>query len=305
MADATPTRRSISLCDLPDALFTRIAEYLACPSQASFAVAMSYEGPSRAVISSFSPCTVLDFGEVERSMAAKLSDDDIHNILTKIDSLNKLKTLKLSGCIGITGSGLVPLTGSGMIDVIDLVVWDGESDTSPSLSGDAVIPIISSIVEVWRNEMQIQPNHSRVVGAAPERYLDLPTSFFSPSRTAMVQDFEDTYCQSVLTDILVKPAPKRNMSSFFLYYNATRGDVKAANPTAPIGEIAQIISRNFKNCPKVERDYWDQKAKEDLERYRKAMSKWHKSKRLKFNRYHTGAVAFRNSWSDEEESKEE
>ncbi|KAL7531628.1 hypothetical protein ACHAXR_009214 [Thalassiosira sp. AJA248-18] len=41
-------------------------------------------------------------------------------------------------------------------------------------------------------------------------------------------------------------APKRNQSSFFLYSNATRNDVKTANPEAKFGEIAQIISRHFK-----------------------------------------------------------
>ena len=62
-------------------------------------------------------------------------------------------------------------------------------------------------------------------------------------------------------------APKRNQSSFFLYSNATRNDVKAANPEAKFGEIAQIISRHFKALPGEERAYWDEKAAEDKERY--------------------------------------
>ena len=67
-------------------------------------------------------------------------------------------------------------------------------------------------------------------------------------------------------------APKRNMSSYFLYSNATRNDVKAANPEAKFGEIAQIISRHFKALPEEERAYWDQKAVEDKERYQTAMA---------------------------------
>mmetsp|Transcript_8463 Transcript_8463/g.13758 ORF Transcript_8463/g.13758 Transcript_8463/m.13758 type:complete len:192 (+) Transcript_8463:168-743(+) len=65
-------------------------------------------------------------------------------------------------------------------------------------------------------------------------------------------------------------APKRNMSSFFLYSNATRNDVKTANPEAKFGEIAQIISRHFKALPEEEREYWNEKAAEDKERYLRA-----------------------------------
>ncbi|KAL7546124.1 hypothetical protein ACHAWF_009464 [Thalassiosira exigua] len=64
-------------------------------------------------------------------------------------------------------------------------------------------------------------------------------------------------------------APKRNQSSFFLYSNATRADVKVANPEAKFGQIAQIISRHFKALPEEERAYWDQKAAEDKVRYQR------------------------------------
>lgn len=67
-------------------------------------------------------------------------------------------------------------------------------------------------------------------------------------------------------------APKRNQSSFFLYSNATRNDVKEANPEAKFGEIAQIISRHFKALPAEERAYWDEKAAQDKERYQREMA---------------------------------
>lgn len=66
-------------------------------------------------------------------------------------------------------------------------------------------------------------------------------------------------------------APKRNQSSFFLYSNATRNDVKVANPEAKFGQIAQIISRHFKALPEEERAYWDEKAAQDKVRYQRAM----------------------------------
>jgi len=67
-------------------------------------------------------------------------------------------------------------------------------------------------------------------------------------------------------------APKRNQSSFFLYSNATRNDVKLANPEAKFGQIAQIISRHFKALPEEEMDYWKEKAAEDKVRYQRAMA---------------------------------
>lgn len=66
-------------------------------------------------------------------------------------------------------------------------------------------------------------------------------------------------------------APKRNQSSFFLYSNATRNDVKTSNPEAKFGEIAQIISRHFKALPEEERAYWDEKAAQDKVRYQREM----------------------------------
>ena len=67
-------------------------------------------------------------------------------------------------------------------------------------------------------------------------------------------------------------APKRNMSSYFLYSKATRNDVKAANPDATFGEIAKIISSQFKALNEEERAHWNSKAEEEKERYRTEMA---------------------------------
>ena len=67
-------------------------------------------------------------------------------------------------------------------------------------------------------------------------------------------------------------APKRNQSAFFLYSNATRNDVKNANPEVSFGGIAKIISVNFKALSASERDYWDKKAAADKERYQREMA---------------------------------
>jgi len=67
-------------------------------------------------------------------------------------------------------------------------------------------------------------------------------------------------------------APKRNQSAFFLYSNATRADIKAAQPDLAFGQIAKVISVNFKALPAEERAYWDEKAAADKERYQAEMA---------------------------------
>jgi len=64
-------------------------------------------------------------------------------------------------------------------------------------------------------------------------------------------------------------APKRAMTAYILYSNATRADVKAQNPEAKFGDLARLISENFKALPADERAYWDGKNAEEKERYAK------------------------------------
>eukprot|EP00591_Stephanopyxis_turris_P004802 CAMPEP_0195506756 /NCGR_PEP_ID=MMETSP0794_2-20130614/325_1 /TAXON_ID=515487 /ORGANISM="Stephanopyxis turris, Strain CCMP 815" /LENGTH=227 /DNA_ID=CAMNT_0040633181 /DNA_START=138 /DNA_END=821 /DNA_ORIENTATION=+ len=65
--------------------------------------------------------------------------------------------------------------------------------------------------------------------------------------------------------------PKRNMSSFFLYSNANRAQFKLQNPDATFGELAKIISENFKAISDKERKKWDKKAAKDKIRYQQEM----------------------------------
>lgn len=62
-------------------------------------------------------------------------------------------------------------------------------------------------------------------------------------------------------------APKRNMSAYFLYSIAARPQVKEENPDASFGDIARLISAQFKALPDRERKIWDDKAAADKERY--------------------------------------
>lgn len=67
-------------------------------------------------------------------------------------------------------------------------------------------------------------------------------------------------------------APKRNMSAYFLYSIDARPKVKEENPDSDFGEIARIISAQFKALPEKERKKWEKKAAEDKERYQREMA---------------------------------
>ena len=101
----------------------------------------------------------LDFGDIDKSLAEKLKDDDINDILTIIDAVNNTKCIKLTGCININGSGLSPLRGSVVLKQLDLsLVGQHErpyklDKKAPSLSEEVVIPILSSVINAGGNSM--------------------------------------------------------------------------------------------------------------------------------------------------------
>jgi len=66
-------------------------------------------------------------------------------------------------------------------------------------------------------------------------------------------------------------APKRNMSAYFLFSVEIRPSVKAENPEAAFGDIARIISAQYKALKPDEREKWDAKAAADKERYQREM----------------------------------
>jgi hypothetical protein len=66
-------------------------------------------------------------------------------------------------------------------------------------------------------------------------------------------------------------APKRNMSAYFLFSVHIRPTVKTENPEAAFGDIARIISAQYKALKPDERQKWDEKAAADKERYQRQM----------------------------------
>ncbi|KAL7523282.1 hypothetical protein ACHAXR_000106, partial [Thalassiosira sp. AJA248-18] len=128
---ASPDSRHI--IDLPDTLLSDVANYLSAPSRALLASAMTAPScswsnltnqkpsvTSKVILSCVDQWEVLNFEDIEKSLASRLTDDDIHGVLACIDAGDHLKTLKLAGCVNIAGRGLEPLRGSVVLEQIDL-----------------------------------------------------------------------------------------------------------------------------------------------------------------------------------------
>jgi hypothetical protein len=103
-----------NIADLPSEPLIHISSYLAAPSQVLLAVAIArYDAES--LNNSISSAIAgycwdsLDFGQIEKELAAKLSDEDISAVLQCIDAVNTVKRLRLTNCVNITGSCLEPL----------------------------------------------------------------------------------------------------------------------------------------------------------------------------------------------------
>lgn len=65
--------------------------------------------------------------------------------------------------------------------------------------------------------------------------------------------------------------PKRAMSSFFCYSQAERPKVKAEHPDASFGDVARILSAQYKALSEKEMKKWVKKAEQDKIRYQEEM----------------------------------
>merc|ERR1712071_738096 len=68
--------------------------------------------------------------------------------------------------------------------------------------------------------------------------------------------------------------PKRNQSSFFIYSNEVRADVKKENPEAKFGDIAKIISVQYKALSDKDKKRLEKLAAKDKERYQREMAEY-------------------------------
>ncbi len=157
---------------LPVGMLKEVATFLQAPSRILFAIAITPPiiGSPYDIIMSRCRRRVgqssvagddwhtLDFGDIEEELAAKLSDDDISEVLLHIDAANKVKRLLLTNCVNITGAGLSPLIGCTSIEQIDLSLVGAHKlpqlDPEPALSCDLVLPILHSIISQENNALK-------------------------------------------------------------------------------------------------------------------------------------------------------
>ena len=151
MDSASCQQRNLS--GLPIGALSHVSSYLSSLPRALFAVALNYyrdADSSSAIVGD--QWDVLDFGNIEKELAVKLTDDDIKGVLLSIDAINNLKILRLTNLLNITSIGLEPLHGSTMIEKIDLsLVGDHESPDlshAPPISCTDVLPILDSIIDM-------------------------------------------------------------------------------------------------------------------------------------------------------------
>ena len=192
---------NISIRCLPDDALAAVAKFLPKPSQALFAVAMTapsltrkkpWKVPklaetNRAILSLNSMdvddgeiWTTLDFVDIEKRLANRLTDDDIGGALVCIDAVNRLKKLKLTGCVNIKGTGLKPLRGSTVLEQMDLSLLKrtdracavNMSKPLPRLSVQCVEAVLNTIIDAKGSSLK------HVV--FPKKFLDPPNMSLDP-----------------------------------------------------------------------------------------------------------------------------
>ncbi len=190
-----PTAKGDELMGFPDTVLASMAQFLTKTERALVAVAMTASskawreskwrkrplGASRMMITAMPLGEIeynhqlmrsyewdfLDFKDIDKSLAKKLSDDDIGGVLVCIDAINTIKVLKLKGCINVVGHGLEPLRGSRVLEQLDLCPVDNEEGVKstrdedrflfhllPSLKEAAVVPILDGILDDVRSALR-------------------------------------------------------------------------------------------------------------------------------------------------------
>lgn len=99
---------------------------------------------------------VLDFVDIPKLLASRLTDEDLGAILKCIDGKNNLKRLNATHC-NISGYGLEPLRGSKVLEKLDLGLtrqFEVPRETWNKLSDEAVCYILEDILTTEGNSFK-------------------------------------------------------------------------------------------------------------------------------------------------------
>lgn len=167
---------TMQLSDLDDGVIVKVASFLPQESSISFAIAMTKkygDAPSdlckaitgASIVGRISHWTYstksswesIEFKDIQVILGRALMDDDIKWILRCTDAVHKTKSLKLTGCLGITGEGLEPLRESTVLKYIDLSLVGDHGNPNiqpePPISAEIVVPILNNILDTVGNSL--------------------------------------------------------------------------------------------------------------------------------------------------------
>lgn len=191
----TAADTGVHINELPIGLMVDVSAYLAKSSRALLAVAFSAPSsswrsndlihlplPITTAIISASQWDTLDFEDIERELANKLTDDDINAVLKSVHAQDVLKRLKLCGCINITGHGLNLLQASVVLEQIDISLAEKNDyqyiEPEPKISEEVVMPILDSIISA---------------DGCSLKHIQFPSMFRRESRVYTVLEFQTRY----------------------------------------------------------------------------------------------------------------
>ncbi|KAL7523397.1 hypothetical protein ACHAXR_000159, partial [Thalassiosira sp. AJA248-18] len=124
----------------------------------------------------------LDFMDIPKSARAKLTDGEIGGVFVCIGAVDNLKSLKLTHCFGVSGTGLRPLCSSVVLERIDLcLVKQHESRGiyagAATIQESVVIPILDGIIDMDGNSLthvqlpkMWRDDHNELLNQFLERY---------------------------------------------------------------------------------------------------------------------------------------
>lgn len=107
-----------------------------------------------------------DYDNIDESLAAKLTDDDIGALLVCIDAKNKLKMMNMKKLPQVVGYGLKPLMGSKL-----LAEFNVSRMYYSSFCKEEVVPVLDSILSTVGNDLEFSSHRTGVHLVVAETYL--------------------------------------------------------------------------------------------------------------------------------------
>lgn len=74
-------------------------------------------------------------------------------------------------------------------------------------------------------------------------------------------------------------APKKNLTSYMLFAQASREEIKNKNPDATFGELGKLMGEEFKKLSPDNRKKWDERAESDKQRYKREIKDYEAQKK--------------------------